>query len=99
LAELVTHVETRRVAVPAGWAAAKQTHPAVAMAIHAISSPMRSAEAIWDLPTSAECEEVKRRVQAYISEGAFPADPDGIYEWGLNLLVLAKGRNGTATEV
>ena len=40
--------------VAPGWAERRETHPAVAMAIHAIADDRRSAEAIWEDPTKAE---------------------------------------------
>jgi hypothetical protein len=68
--------------VPAEWSNSRETHAAVAMAIHAIATSTRSPEAIWDAPTRAEWEHVEMAVENYVSNGIYPAEPDGRYQWG-----------------
>jgi hypothetical protein len=60
----------------------RETHPAVAMAIHAIADSKRSPEAIWTDPTPAEWDHVKMAVESYISAGEFDPTDDGVYQWG-----------------
>ncbi len=69
-------------AVSASWAASRETHIAVATAIHAIADDSRSAEAIWEAPTSAEWDNVQMAVEEHILNGDFAADEDGDYAWG-----------------
>lgn len=76
-------VETR-------WADTRETHPAVAMAIHAIADSKRSPEAIWDDPTPAEWDHVTMAVEEYITRGDFPAEPDGRYPWGVEAVTLSR---------
>ncbi|MFP4539124.1 MAG: hypothetical protein ACLFPA_12585 [Dichotomicrobium sp.] len=70
------------------WANSRETHMAVATAIHAISDSTRSPEAIWEAPTDAEFDHVKMAVEEYISHGDFPAEPDGTYPWGVEAIRL-----------
>ena len=63
------------------WANDRQTDMPVAVAIHAISDASRSAEAIWDDPTPAECDHVCMAVQEYVDHGDFDANENG-YCWG-----------------
>jgi hypothetical protein len=70
------------------WGAGRETHDAVAMAIHAIASADRAPEAIWKNPTPAECDHVTMAVEQYISAGLFPAEHDGVYPWGRALIKL-----------
>ena len=67
--------------VAADWANTRNTHLAVATAIHAIADASRSAEAIWEAPTAAEWDHVCMAVQEYIAHGDFAADDAG-YAWG-----------------
>lgn len=73
--------------VPANWSASRETHPVVAMAIHAIADNSRSADAIWEAPTSAEVDHVRMAVEQYIAAGIFAAEDDG-YQWGMELITL-----------
>jgi len=75
-------------AVSADWAASRETNPAVAMAIHAISGPVRSPEDIWANPTPAEWDHVCMAVDNYVSSGLFAAEDDGRYPWGGEAVVL-----------
>lgn len=68
--------------VPAAWALSRETHPAVAMAIHAIADSKRSPEAIWEAPSPAEWDHVHMAVENYINANIFPAEDDGAYAWG-----------------
>ncbi len=70
------------------WSYNRETHPAVAAAIHAIASKDRSPEAIWENPTSAEWECVREAVEEYITEGLFPAVKGGAYPWGAETIQL-----------
>jgi hypothetical protein len=69
------------------WATARETHPAVAAAIHAIADSKRSPEAIWEAPTLAEFEHVRTAVHEYVSLGAYEFDPAG-YAWGQETVTL-----------
>jgi hypothetical protein len=64
------------------WATSRETHEAVATAIHAIADSKRSPEAIWEDPTPAEWDHVKMAVQEYIANGDFEPETDGRYPWG-----------------
>ena len=68
--------------VPAEWAESRKTHPAVAMAIHAIADSTRSPEAIWEAPTKAERSHVATAVDQYLKAGLFKPARDGHYQWG-----------------
>lgn len=70
------------------WAETRQTHPAVAMAIHAIADSSRDAEAIWEAPTNAEWEHVTMAVDQYVAAGIFEAEDDGRYPWGEEAVVI-----------
>jgi hypothetical protein len=73
---------TRPTAETTAWAETRETHPAVAAAIHAIASDKRSAEAIWEAPTHIEWDHVAMAVEEYVVNGDFPAEDDGLYQWG-----------------
>lgn len=75
-------------AVPGQWAIERNTHCAVAAAIHAIADKKRTPEQIWGDPTSAECDHVAMAVENYVAEGEFPAEPDGRYAWGDDAIVI-----------
>ena len=66
----------------ADWARTRETHMAVATAIHAIASRNRSPEAVWEAPTPAEWDHVAMAVEEYVRHDDFAYDPDG-YAWGL----------------
>ncbi len=68
--------------VPQNWSNSRETHPAVAIAIHAIAGVNRSAEAIWEAPTSAEWDHVRMAIEQYIAAGVVEAEEDGRYPWG-----------------
>ena len=70
------------------WADERNTHPAVATAIHAIAGGTRTPEAIWEDPTPAEWDHVAMAVENYVAEGEFPAEPDGRYVWGDDAIVI-----------
>lgn len=75
-------------AVGASWAATRETHMAVATAIHAIADKSRSPEAIWEAPTPAEWDHVKMAVEEYVAHGDFTAEDDGRYPWGLETIKI-----------
>jgi hypothetical protein len=75
--------------VDAQWAASRETHMAVATAIHAIADVARSAEAIWEAPTKAESDHVAMAVREYLDHGDFTPEPDGRYCWGAAAITLA----------
>jgi hypothetical protein len=77
-----------RPAVDPHWAETRETHPAVAMAIHAIAAGRRSPEAIWEAPTSAEWGNVRMALQEYIAHGDIEAEEDGHYAWGAATITL-----------
>lgn len=68
--------------VPAQWAESRNTHAAVAMAIHALADVTRTADAIWLDPTPAEWDHVKMAVQGYTCAGVVPPEDDHRYAWG-----------------
>lgn len=65
------------------WADNRETHLAVATAIHAIADSTRSPESIWMDPTPAEWDHVEMAVCEYLNCGDFDVSLDGRYEWGL----------------
>ena len=84
----MTELQYAAPAVSREWATSRETHIAVATAIHAISGPSRSAEAIWEAPTPAEWDHVCMAVENYINAGLFAAEDDGRYPWGGETVVL-----------
>lgn len=76
--------------VDAHWADSRETHMAVATAIHAIADSKRGPEAIWEGPTQAEMDHVTMAVEEYIAHGDFPADDDGRYSWGVEAIKLGR---------
>lgn len=70
------------------WAASRETHSAVAMAIHAVSGPGRTPEQIWEDPTQAEFDHVRMAVQNYVSAGVFDGETDHCYAWGCAVIVF-----------
>lgn len=74
--------------VPTGWAESRNTHPAVAMAIHAMIGPGRTPQQIWEAPTHAEYDHVAMAVENYVNAGVFPAEDDGRYPWGVETIVI-----------
>ena len=73
----------------AQWVNERETHIAVATAIHAIASGARTPEVIWDDPTDAECDQVAGAIEDYVANGVFSAEPDGRYPWGQDSVVIA----------
>lgn len=82
------NTQYRAPAVSAGWAETRETHIAVAMAIHAIADKRRSPQAIWEAPTAAEWDTVVIAVQNYIDAGIFDAEDNGHYPWGKETILL-----------
>ena len=76
--------------VSANWASSRETHPVVAMAIHAISDSNRSPEAIWESPTESEWDHVAIAVQNYIANGVCELEDDGRYPWGGECIVIGQ---------
>jgi len=67
------------------WADSRNTSKAVALAIHAIASPTRDADDIWQGPTSAEWDHVLMAVENYVDNGLYDAEHvynRGVYYWG-----------------
>jgi len=81
-----------RPAVDPHWANSRETHIAVATAIHAIAFPKRPAETIWAAPTAAEVLQVTAAVKEYIAKGDFPTEPDGRYQWGDEVIVIGESK-------
>jgi hypothetical protein len=75
-------IQYKQPTVAAEWANSRETHDAVAMAIHAIADHKRSPEAIWEEPTPAEWDHVCMAVEQYLDAGLFPRDPEDRYMWG-----------------
>lgn len=71
------------------WADLRETHLAVAMAIHALADDSRSAQDIWAEPTPAESDHVAMAVQNYVLAGLFDFEADG-YAWGLETVPASK---------
>lgn len=78
-------------AIAHGWAETRETHEAVAVAIHAISGKTRTPESIWEAPTPAEWEQVGMAVAEYLAHGDFATESDGRYSWGQAVLTVALG--------
>jgi len=74
--------------VPHEWSDSRETHPAVAMAIHAISDKYRSPESIWEAPTPAEWEAVTMAVDEYLTHEDFDRDPKDRYAWGCAAIIV-----------
>ncbi len=91
---MTTTLQYRTPTVPTQWALTRETHDAVAMAIHAIADSKRSPEAIWEDPTAAEYDHVAMAVENYVAAGIFPASDDGRYHWGLEAITLPSERQG-----
>lgn len=76
-------------AVSPEWATSRETHLAVATAIHAISDSSRSPQDIWEAPTQAEWDHVHMAVENYIAAGVFAAEEDRRYPWGAETVELS----------
>ena len=72
----------------------RETHPAVAMTIHAISGDKRSPEDIWQDPTPAERYHIAMAVEEYVRGGVFEPEENGRYQWGCNAIT---GRRAAPT--
>ena len=68
------------------WSRLRETHPAVASGIFAISRAGRSPDEIWEAPTDAEWDHVTMAVEEYVRAGLFPAEDDGRYPWGFETI-------------
>jgi hypothetical protein len=68
--------------VDADWGHSRETHHAVAVAIHAIADSKRSPDEIWEAPTEAECDHVEMAIAEYIRTGKIRPDDDNRYDWG-----------------
>lgn len=73
----------------AAWGDSRETHAAVAMAIHAISDRARSPQEIWEAPTPAEVDHVAMAVENYVNNGLFEAAQDGEYQWGVETIKVS----------
>ena len=74
--------------VAANWAESRETHAAVATAIHAIADNRRTPEQIWENPTQAEWDHVTMAVQNYIENDLFTPEDDGRCCWGLEAIEI-----------
>lgn len=70
------------------WADTRETHLAVARAIHAISDSKRSPEVIWENPTPAEWDHVAMALGEYIRCNLIEPEMDGRYPWGEETVIL-----------
>jgi hypothetical protein len=86
---MTTSLQFQAPSVPASWASSRETHMAVATAIHALAGAARSPDQIWEDPTATEFDTVKMAVQNYVDAGVFPAEDDGRYAWGQETIDLA----------
>jgi hypothetical protein len=77
-------------AIDPRWSDTRETHPAVAAAIHAISDSARSPEAIWEGPTEAECQHVTMAIAEYLRCDLIKPSDDGRYQWGLEAIEVAR---------
>ena len=75
--------------ISAQWANERETHIAVATAIHAIAGGKRTPELIWENPTPAEWDHVAMAIENYVDNDVFSAEPDGRYAWGQESVVIA----------
>lgn len=73
--------------VPEGWADSRHTDDAVAMAIHAIASADRTAEAIWEEPTPEESHHVAMAVSEYVRVGLYELGT-GFFAWGQEFVCI-----------
>lgn len=86
------------------WADTRETHQAVAAAIHAVADTKRTADMIWEAPTPAEWDHVTMAVEEYLVHGDFAREDDGRYAWGqvfvdvapTNLIATALNDKGQA---
>jgi hypothetical protein len=62
--------------IDSDWASGRETHPAVATAIHAIADSNRSPDSIWEAPTPVEWDHVGMAVQEYIAHGDYEPTTD-----------------------
>jgi hypothetical protein len=74
----------------AQWADSRETHIAVAAAIHAIADNSRRAETIWASPTSAEVDHVTLALEEYRTHGDTDPEPNGVYCWGDDNVTLGE---------
>jgi hypothetical protein len=72
--------------VPAGWAEERDTHPAIARAIHEIATADRTPQQIWERPTEDEDLEISAALYGYLKRGEFPRTTDNTYSWGKSYL-------------
>lgn len=70
------------------WGAMRQTAHGVAIAIHAIASKSRSAQAIWEAPTAKEVDQVKEAVVEYLRHGIITWSGAGSFRWGAHSFEL-----------
>lgn len=85
----MTNRNYRTPTVLAYWADSRETHEAVATAIHAIADARRSPEMIWEFPTPAEWDHVCMAVEEYLANGDFAREEDGRYMWGQEVVKIA----------
>lgn len=67
----------------------RETHPAVAIAIHAIADGNKSPQTIWEVPTPAEYDHVTMAAQEYAVNGDFDAETAGRYPWGMETVIVS----------
>ena len=65
------------------WASSRETHLAVACAVHAIATVGRPPSVIWEDPTPTEWNQVHWALAEYLEHGDFERTPDDWYSWGL----------------
>ena len=70
------------------WSDSLNTHPAVAIAIHAIASGHRGPDEIWRAPTQPEWDHVAMAVQEYVDAGDVDMPEDRAFDWGQEVLTL-----------
>jgi len=87
---MVANLNYDVITVPPHWYDSRETHKAVAMAIHAIADKKRTPEAIWEAPTAAEYDHVVMAVQQFVEAGIVEAEDDGKYPWGLETIIFSE---------
>jgi len=74
--------------VESDWCERRETHPAVAAAIHAIADNGRNPHAIWAHPTAAELNHVSKAIEEYVRCGLVEPAPRGLYLWGCDIVIV-----------
>lgn len=74
--------------IPTNWAESRETHEAIAVAIHAISDDKRAAEDIWADPSSAEFQNVAMAVENYAASNLYDIAIGDELDWGMEAITV-----------